>query len=195
MTWANFGCCPWGVQAVVHLFNHPQHKFGIVPPAKKETTLRGFVVNKKSMFFFPHTENNFLTWGSLAELPKHSQLGVVRHTRNNKLDVSVSQQNLLMSSHEACTGKGSEHNTGMEWGSPISPSQLKEAPGYGEKKINPSLYLVYNQIPASHLMLRLPALQEEQGRTKCALTGGWEEGRVLFCWQFSIRKPKWEAAS
>lgn len=99
---------------MVHLFNHPQHKFGIVPPAKKETTLRGFVVNKKSMFFFPHTENNFLTWGSLAELPKHSQLGVVGHTRNNKLDVSVSQQNLLMSSHEACTGKGSEHNTGME---------------------------------------------------------------------------------
>lgn len=85
------------------------------------------------MFFFPHTENNFLTRGSLAQLPKHSQLGVVGHTRNNKLDVSVSQQNVLMGSPEASTGKGSEHNTGTEWGSPISPSQVKE-PGYGEKK-------------------------------------------------------------
>lgn len=66
MTWANFECCPWGVQAVVHLFNHPQHKFGIVPPAKKETTLKGFCCQQKIHVLLPTHREQFPNLGLLS---------------------------------------------------------------------------------------------------------------------------------
>lgn len=123
------------------------------------------------MFSFPHTENNFLTRGSLAELPKHSQPGEAGHTKSKKLDVSVSQQNLLMGSHEASPRKGSEHKKGREWGSPTSPLQSKEAPGYGEKNpvILPLIFFSYFFIlfiTRSLLPIECRSSQEEQGRTK-----------------------------
>lgn len=155
------------------------------------------------MFSFPHTENNFLTRGSLAELPKHSQPGEVGHTKSKKLDVSVSQQNLLMGSHEASPGKGSEHKKGREWGSPTSPLQSKEAPGYGEKNpvIPPLIFFSYFFIlfiTRSLLPIECCSSQEEQGRTKwkkCSILNYFGELTPKLIWFFAEKQlTKWQEA-
>lgn len=169
ITWANSRRCPWGVAAhplskeelcwlVACLFEHLQNKLRSFFHLEGQTSLRAFFCQHKIHAFSHTRREQFPNLGRLhvslvvrAGLPKHTQPEVPGHTRNYKLDVSVS---LSASNITWRAGTGARLDKALcatrRWKEGVRSLlyKLKKHLGYG-KKFNPSLYLVYSQVPAS----------------------------------------------